>query len=194
MRLWLAGAAALWAVNASAVDVTLLVGYTVSAEFENVDTRTEVQVDESAQYAVAVDFPFEGSHQRLGFYLSQQNSVFSDDANLADSDLSITHLHFTAMTLWPRGRWEPFVLLGVGAAHYSPGDSTLKDVTRISGQIAAGTNFALTDHLLLRFGARWVPTFFNGSGAAFCDGGCTVGISSTVWSQGVVDAGIQFRF
>jgi hypothetical protein len=184
-----------FSLNAVAVDLTLLAGYTVSAEFENVETETAVKVDESPSYALALDFPFQGkANQRWGFYLSQQQTAFSGEADLVDSDLSITQLQFTAMTLWPQGRWEPFLLLGVGGAHFSPDDSTLQSVTRISGQIAGGANLKITENFLLRFDARWVPTFFNGSSSVFCNGGCTVGVSSTVWSQGVVDLGLQFRF
>lgn len=195
MRILISLCLALFSMSAAAVDVTLLLGYQVSAEFENVETETAVKIDETPTAAIAVDFPFQGrADQRWGFYLSQQNTAFSDEADLADSDLSITHLQFTAMTLWPQGRWEPFLLLGVGAAHYSPADDTLERVTRISGQIAGGANLKLTEHLLLRFGARWIPTFFNGSGSVFCNGSCTIGVSSTAWSQGAVDAGLQFRF
>ena len=195
MRLFVAACLSLLSLTANAVDLTLLLGYTVSAEFENVETETAVKVDESPNYALAVDFPFQGkANQRWGFYLSHQLTEFSSEAELGDSDLSITQLQFTAMTLWPQGRWEPFLLLGVGGAHFSPSDSTLSNVTRISGQIAGGTNFKFSEHLLLRLGARWVPTFFSGNSAVFCDGGCTVGVSSSVWSQGVVDIGLQFRF
>lgn len=183
------------ACHVHAVDLSLLVGYTVSGEFENVDTRTEVQVDETPSYALAIDFPYRNRQdQRLGMYLSHQNTAFSSDAELTDSDLSITHLQFTAMTLWPHLRWEPFILLGIGAVHYSPGDNSLESLTRISAQVAGGANYRITDNFLLRAGLRWVPTFFDGNGAAFCDGGCTLGISSTVWSQVVVDTGLQFRF
>jgi hypothetical protein len=133
-----------FSLNAVAVDLTLLAGYTVSAEFENIETETEVRIDESPSYALALDFPFQNmANQRWGFYLSYQETAFSGEAELADSDLSITHLQFTAMTLWPQGRWEPFLLLGVGGAHFSPDDSTLQSVTRISGQIAGGANLKL---------------------------------------------------
>ena len=195
MRLLVAVCLSLLSLTANAVDLTLLLGYTVSAEFENVETETAVKVDESPNYALAIDFPFQGkANQRWGFYLSHQQTEFSSEAELLDSDLSITQLQFTAMTLWPQGRWEPFLLLGVGGAHFSPSDSTLSNVTRISGQIAGGTNFKVSEHLLLRLGARWVPTFFSSNSAVFCNGGCTVGVSSSVWSQGVVDVGLQFRF
>lgn len=195
MRLFVSLCLALFSVSAAAVDLSVLVGYQVSAEFENVDTDTAVKVDETPTLALAVDFPFQGKEdQRWGFYLSHQETAFSNEAQLADSDLTITHLQFTAMTLWPQGRLEPFILLGVGGVHFSPSDSTLDKVTRISGQIAGGVNVKLTEHLLLKFDARWIPTFFNGSNAVFCNGGCTIGVSSTVWSQGGVDAGLMFRF
>ncbi len=195
MRRLMGIALALMTGHGYGVDLTLLAGYTVSGEFENVDSNTEVQVDETPSYAVAVDFPYKGkADQRLGLYLSQQNTAFSDDAELDDSDVSITHLQFTAMTLWPQLRWEHFLLLGVGAVHYAPGDSSLTDLTRISAQIAGGTNYKVNENFLLRLGLRWIPTFFDGSAAAFCNGSCSLGINGTVWSQVVLDAGLQLRF
>lgn len=185
----------LLACHANATDLSLLVGYTVSGDFENVDTRSEVAIDETPSYALAIDFPYRNRpDQRVGLYLSHQDTAFSDDAALADSDVAITHLQFTAMTLWLRGRWEPFVLLGLGGVHYAPADASLKSLTRLSAQVAGGFNYQVTDSFLLRGGVRWVPTFFDGSGAAFCDGGCSLGISGTVWSQVVIDTGVQFRF
>jgi opacity protein-like surface antigen len=183
------------ACHANGTDLSLLVGYTVSGEFENVDTNTAVKVDETPSYALAIDFPYRNrTDQRLGLYLSHQATEFASDADLTDSDVAITHLQFTAMTLWPQLRWEPFILLGIGAVYYAPDDSSLKSLTRISAQVAGGVNYKVTDNVLLRAGVRWVPTFFDGSGAAFCDGGCSLGISGTVWSQVVVDTGLQFRF
>ena len=34
----------------------------------------------------------------------------------------------------------------------------------------------------------------DGGGAVFCNGSCTIAVKSQVWSQGLVDVGLQFRF
>ena len=98
------------------------------------------------------------------------------------------------MSYYPDGNMEPFVLAGVGAGIFNPKDSTLKEVTKISAQLAAGFNYKLFEHLLLRFDVRWLPTFFNGSSSAFCNGGCTIAISSSTYDQIQANAGLMFRF
>ena len=113
---------------------------------------------------------------------------------MTDDGLDITHLHFTAQTLWPSGRWEPYLMLGIGAGHFAPDDSTLKSKTFVSGQIAGGTSLQVAEHVLLRLGVRWLPTFFNGGGAVFCNGSCTVAVKSSLWNQGTAEVGLQFRF
>ena len=200
-------ATALVAGPAHAVDLSLLAGFQVSSDFEvSIDSDGEedidddndgdrISVDDSGAYALAVDFPLGGkdSNERLGFYLSHQQTGFSADARLDDSDLSISHLHFTAQTLFPNGRWEPYLLLGIGAAYFSPKDSTLDSKTFFSAQIAGGTSYEITETFRLRFGARWIPTFFSGSSAVFCNGGCTVGVKSSLYNQVTLELGLQFR-
>jgi hypothetical protein len=189
------GAIGLLPSAAMAVDLTLLAGLQANGDFEDTATGENIGVQDGAAFAVALDFPLNGSPtERLGLYLGHQATRFASDAQLSDRDLGITHLHFTAMSLWPNGRWEPFLLLGLGVAYFSPDDSTLDADTFVSGQIAGGTSLKVTERFLLRFGARWLPTFFDGGGAVFCNGSCTIAVKSQVWSQGLVDVGLQFRF
>jgi opacity protein-like surface antigen len=192
---------ALLSAPAHAVDLSLIAGFQISGDFEvEVEEGSEaepgrINVDDGGAYALALDFPLGGrDNERLGLYLSHQQTGFSGEAELEDSDLSITHLHFTAQTLWPNGRWEPYLLLGVGAAYFAPADSTMNSKVFFSGQIAGGASYGLTDSLRLRAGARWIPTFFSGSSAVLCNGGCTVAVKSSVWSQGTFELGLQFRF
>ena len=108
--------------------------------------------------------------------------------------MDVTHVHFTSMAYYPTGNWEPFVMAGLGAAHFSPSDSTLDDTTRFSMQIGGGTNYRLTDNFLLRLDVRWIGTFFNGSGSALCSGGCTIEVDSDVYSQVQGNLGLMYRF
>lgn len=180
---------------ALAVDLTLLAGFQANSDFEDAETGKNLGVEDGAVFAIAVDVPLRGSPtERLGFYLSHQQTRFASAAPLADRDMAITHLHFTAMSLWPSGRWEPFLLLGLGGAYFSPGDGALESKTFVSGQIAGGTNLKITERFLLRLGVRWLPTFFNGGGAVFCNGSCNIAVKSEIWNQGLVDVGLQFRF
>lgn len=192
-----------------ATDVTLLAGYQFNSNFElaTFDGQSpeaspatgspgdDVGLDDGAAFSLAVDFVFErNKNQRIGFYISHAQTEFDDNAGLSDKDMDVTHTHFTAMSYYPEGKMEPFVLAGLGAGFFSPKDSSLKNVTKISAQLGAGTNYRLTENLLLRLDARWLMTFFNGSGSAFCDGGCAISVRSDLYSQLQTNVGLMVRF
>ena len=172
-----------------ATDITLLTGYQFNTDFEIVaanqlpptvkpstgEPGDDVELEDGAAFSLAVDFVFEQQQtKRIGFYVSYEQTEFDSNAGLTDRDMDITHVHFTAMSYYPDGNMEPFVMAGVGAGFFSPKDSTLKDETKFSAQIGAGTNYRFTDSLLLRLDVRWLATFFDSSSSAFCSGGCTI--------------------
>jgi opacity protein-like surface antigen len=194
---------------ALATDITLLAGYQFNSDFEivsandlpaNVEPGTgepgdDVELDDSAAFSLAVDFVFEQQQtKRIGFYISHAQTRFESNAGLSNRDLDVTHVHFTAMAYYPDGKLEPFVLAGIGAGFFSPKDSSLKDETKFSAQIGAGTNYRFSESLLLRVDVRWLATFFDSSGAAFCSGGCTIAVSSDTYSQVQANIGLMYRF
>jgi opacity protein-like surface antigen len=191
---------------ALATDVTLLAGNQFNSDFEIGVSDTaepaiqgepgdDLALDGGPVFALALDFVFNNNpNQRIGFFVSHHQAEFESGAGLIDNDMDITHVHFTAMNYYPNGRWEPFVLAGLGAGIYSPADNSLKDTTKLSAQIAGGTNYKISENLLLRLEARWIPTFFNGSSAGICSGGCTVVLKSDTYSQVQANIGLQFRF
>jgi hypothetical protein len=194
---------------ASATDITIMAGYQFNTNFEIStvgqlptvlsqeigDPGDSVSLEEGPSFGLAVDFNIDKSpDQRIGFYISHHKTDFQENAGLLDSSMDITHVHFTGMNYYPKGKMEYYVLLGLGAGHYSPADKTLEDETRLSAQIGAGGNYKMSESLLLRMDVRWIPTFFNSSGAAFCNGGCTIQLTSGVYSQVQVNIGLLFRF
>jgi opacity protein-like surface antigen len=192
---------------AQAVDVTLLGGIQGNQDFElaefdeaggapdTAEPGDDVTLEAGPAVGLAVDFVFDNNpDQRIGFFLTHHRADFGSEAGLEDSQMDITHLHFTAMNYYPRGSWEPFVLAGVGAAHFSPADDSLDSSTRVSAQIGGGANYKISESLLLRLEARWIPTFFNGSSAGICSGGCTIALKSDMYSQFQANIGLQFRF
>jgi len=192
-----------------ATDITLLAGYQFNSDFEIVSANDlptdvepgtgqpgdDVELDDGAAFSLAVDFVFEGEKtKRIGFYVSYEQTQFESNAGLSNRDLDVTHVHFTAMSYYPDGNLEPFVLAGLGAGFFSPKDSTLKDETKFSAQIGAGTNYRFGENLLLRMDIRWLATFFDSSGSAFCSGGCTIAVSSDTYSQVQANIGLMYRF
>jgi len=198
-----------YCLSSRATDITLLTGYQFNSDFEIVSANKlppvvepdtgepgdDVELEDGAAFSLAVDFVFDRDEtKRIGFYVSYEQTEFDNNAGLNDRDMDVTHLHFTAMSYYPQGRLEPFVLAGLGAGFFSPKDSTLKDETKFSAQVGAGTNYRFTDSLLLRLDVRWLGTFFNSSGAAFCSGGCTIAVSSETYSQVQANLGLMYRF
>lgn len=192
-----------------ATDVTLLIGYQFNTDFEVTalndqppvvapgtgEPGDDVGLDDAAAFSLAVDWVFNNEpNKRIGFFITHEQTQFDSNSGLEDDDMDVTHVHFTAMSYYPSGRMEPFVLAGLGAGFFSPKDSSLKDQTQFSAQIGAGTNYRFDEHLLLRADVRWLPTFFDSSGAAFCSGGCTVTVSSDTYSQFQANLGLMYRF
>jgi opacity protein-like surface antigen len=192
-----------------ATDVTLLTGYQFNSDFEvgslgnlqptvppnTGDPGDDVGLDDGAAFSLAVDFVFENQqNKRIGFYVTYGQTQFGSNSGLSNPDMDVTHVHFTSTIYYPEGKMEPFVLAGIGVGIFSPQDPTLEEETKFSAQIGAGTNYRFTDNLLLRMDVRWIPTFFNGSGAAFCSGGCTIALSSDTYSQIQANIGLMFRF
>tara|TARA_R110001599_G_C12277354_1_gene663191 strand:+ start:35049 stop:35450 length:402 start_codon:yes stop_codon:yes gene_type:complete len=119
----------IYCIPAFSTDITLLAGYQFNSDFEivsandlppNVEPGTgepgdDVKLDDSAAFSLAVDFVFEQEKtKRIGFYISHAKTRFESNAGLTNRDLDVTHLHFTAMSYYPDGNLEPFVLAGVG--------------------------------------------------------------------------------
>lgn len=187
-----------------AADITVLGGYQVNPDFE-ISTATvgaagdgtseDLGLDNGPTLSLAWDFMFQNNpNQRIGLYLSHQQADFDSGQFVSDTGLNVTHLHFTGTSYYPNGNWEPFVSAGIGAGIFSPDDSELSSETQLSAHIAAGTNYKFTENLLLRLDVRWVPTFFNGSGAIFCSGGCVIKAESDIYSQVQTNIGLMYRY
>ena len=196
------------ATGTAAADLTLLAGYQYNSEFElgegigqasgspdSGEPGDDLQLDGGGALSLALDFQFnDNPNARIGLFVTHHRAQFDSSAGLVDRDMDITHLHFTAMNYYPQGNWEPFVLAGIGAGYFAPDDSSLRADTLFSAQIAGGTNYKISESLLLRIEARWIPTFFNGSSAGICSGGCTIALKSDMYSQFQANIGLQFRF
>jgi opacity protein-like surface antigen len=187
-----------------AEDITILVGHQFNPDFEIItvnpadeseESFTDLELDNGSTISLAWDFIYrDNPNQRIGFYLSHQQTDFEISSLLADTGILVTHVHFTGTSYYPNGNWEPFLSAGIGAGIFSPDDSDLSSETKISAQVATGANYKFTEGLLMRLDVRWMGTFFDGSGAIFCSGGCIIQAESSVYSQVQANIGLMFRY
>ncbi len=168
---------------------------TVDPADESEDSFETLELDNGSTISLAWDFVYRDSpNQRIGIYLSHQETDFDAGNLLPDTGIQVTHVHFTGTSYYPSGNWEPFVSAGIGAGIYSPDDSDLSSETKVSAQVATGANYKFTESLLMRMDLRWVGTFFDGSGAIFCSGGCMIQTESSVYSQVQANIGLMLRY
>ena len=75
-----------------------------------------------------------------------------------------------------------------------PDDPSLESSTEFSMQVGAGAFLAVTKNLMLRFDARWLPTFTDTGVAGICGGGCVIAVESDLYHQVQINAGLTLRF
>lgn len=190
---------------AQALDISVLASHQFSDDFEvtyqnagqlpgQSGSRGALSVRDGGALSVAADVAFMGqADRRIGVFLSQQRGRFASSPDLTERDVQINHLHFVGTSAYPQGNWEPFVLAGLGVAHFAPDDPQLDAETRVSAQLGAGFNYRLSEHLYLRGDLRWIGTFFNGGGSLFCSGGCQIEVSANTYNQGHISLGVLWR-
>jgi len=188
----------------ASLEVTPFIGYRFGGDFdvnspENVGFST-IKLQEETSYGLLVAWPFE-KKQQGEFLISHYNTNFtgsalaSEESSLNDTGLGISYFHLGGNVPISGGALPLWVTGGIGLTHLSPDDTELTDETRFSLNIGLNTQLALSDKVSLRLGGRIYGTFFNSDSAIFCGTeACKVYISSNLWIQSEVNAGLTFKF
>ncbi len=103
-------------------------------------------------------------------------------------------LHFTGSKLYPMDTWENFATAGIGATLLEPDDLTLQSSTEFSINVAGGTQYKVSDSLLIRFEARWLPLISSTDVAGICGRSCVIAFDSSIYNQFQLSAGFSLRF
>ena len=183
-------------------ELTPIVGYRFGGDFEvsagdvSINPPTTVKLKEEINYGLL--FAWDVDSKRQGEVLISHNSTqFSQlDSSVANNNnLSITYAHVGGNVPVSSGAVPLFVTGGFGLTHLSPEDSVLDNETRFSLNVGLATKIAIADNVSLRFGGRVYATFFNSDSRIFCDEeACAISISSDLWVQSEVNAGVTFVF
>jgi hypothetical protein len=182
------------------VEITPLVGYRFGGDFDAANDEaaitTTIKLNEDISYGFLLAWDYDKNRQGE-LLVSHYTSQFSQPMNTitSNNNLSITYAHLGGNVPISTGKVPFFVSGGLGLTHFSPDDSELSNETRFSLHIGLATKIPVSDNISLRFGGRVYATLFNSDSQIFCnEAHCAISISSDLWIQSEVNAGITFSF
>lgn len=180
------------------VEITPLIGYRFGGDFDFIVEPDNYRIDlkDKVSYGLLTAWSYDRKRQ-AEFLISHYNTNFTASGNSlgAGSGLSITYAHLGGNVPVSNGPIPLFVTGGFGLTHLVPQASQLSSETRFSANIGLATKIALSERVSLRLDSRLYGTLFNSDSAIFCDGGnCAIHISSNIWLQTEVSAGVSYRF
>ena len=205
MRVILALACALTTVSmpsmakqALNVEVTPLIGYRFGGDFDTTKDKVHnrIELSEDTSYGLLTAWSFDRKRQGE-LLISHYNTNFSqsDDFSASNTGLGITYAHLGGNVPLSEGPIPFYMTGGLGLTHLDPSDEQLSNETRFSVNIGLATKIELSERVSLRLDSRLYGTFFNSDSAIFCDvETCAIYISSDIWFQSEVSAGITYRF
>lgn len=183
----------LWAKG---LEITPFGGYRMGGDFE-LDTGESLRLDDSGSYGIIIGTDYRENTQ-LEFLYSHQKSALKMQEGTSPNeplfDLGVDYFQLGGTYLWDYDRLVPFLSGGLGATYFNPDDSSYSSLTKFSMSLGGGVKLFATEHIGLRLEGRGYATFMNSGGAVFCSGGCQVYVTSDVWLQFEVLAGVIFKF
>lgn len=189
------------ASKAKPLEITPFIGYRFGGDFDTIPTldtpASKIELAEDTSYGVLIAWPYD-MHQQGEFLISHYDTDFSiksfdgSDSELNNTGIGVTYMHLggnvpVSDSVWVSG--------GLGLSHLSPEASELNSETRFSMNLGLNTKFDISKRISFRVGGRVYGTFFNSNSAVFCGAtACKMTISSKVWVQTELDAGLTFKF
>ncbi|PKI12957.1 outer membrane beta-barrel protein [Colwellia sp. 12G3] len=180
------------------VEVTPLIGYRFGGDFDTSKNKihNKIELSDETSYGLLTAWSFDRNRQGE-FLVSHYNTDFSesDDFTVSNTGLGITYAHLGGNVPISEGPVPFYITGGFGLTHLDPKDDGLSNETRFSVNVGLATKIELNERISLRLDSRVYGTFFNSDSAIFCDvETCAIYISSSIWVQSEVSAGITYRF
>ena len=180
-------------------EITPLIGYRFGGNFDANDEASitsTIKLSEEINYGLLFAWDFDRKRQGE-FLINHYNSQFSQaiDPIASNNNIAVTYAHVGGNVPISDGHLPVYITGGLGLTHLSPEDGLLDDETRFSMNIGIATKIPVSEHLSFRFGGRVYATFFNSDSTIFCnEDSCAISISSDLWIQSEVNAGLTFTF
>jgi opacity protein-like surface antigen len=183
---------------AEGFQITPFLGYRMGGQFEEAGTGVELDIAEEESYGIVIDMDVSPGKQYEFLYSYQSSRLTSGgtvDPN-ALTDMDVEYFHIGGRNYWDHGAARTFLVGSVGATHFDLHVPNLSAETRFSISAGGGVELAVSERVGVRLEGRGFATFFDNEGAFFCDSssGCVILVSTDVFVQFEVGAGLTFKF
>ena len=191
----LAAAAATAGAQAS---VTLYGGARGGGEFEDASgSGNTFKLGSGAAVSASVDWELDDGRVGQLFYSFQRTALpgraFGRPAEVA---INLHYLHLGGRVFFDGDSRQGggYVVGGLGATFFVPGDSGFSNEVRPSANVGVGWQWPLARNIALRTELRGYATLINANGGFFCSGGCVVSIrgQTVVQAEGLLGVSIGF--
>ena len=184
-----------------AVEITPLFGYRGGGEFIDTDTNKKHTIVSSEMYGLILGYPIDYGKVVEIYYSHQSSRLNSVDVTLpsttssVDIPLTMDYLHIGGTAPISDDKdLKTFVSGGFGFTYLSPDISGLQSDLRASFSLGIGLKWPISERIALRLESRLLATLFNSNSALFCNGGCSLSVNGSLFTQAEVNAGLVFRF
>lgn len=175
-------------------------GGTIDAEDEDEGEDLDVDDGTLAGLVFHVTSPaggqFEFAYWRDDTALEAQG-LFTGEPSF-DVDIEYFQIGGTYPSTWDDGI-HPYIVATIGAARFTPDDSSLDDETVFAGTAGGGVRFNVTEHLALKLEGRAFFSLFDSNSSIFCSsvggsGSCAIRTSGDLVTRWTALAGVAYRF
>lgn len=182
-------------------EITPIIGYRGGGEFTDEETQQKHSTESSEIYGIILGFPYDHDRNWEIYYSHQSSSIRSVSltqpapASTADIPLTIDYLHLGGTApISESEKLKTFVSGGFGLTYMTPDFSGFDSDLRPSLSVGLGMKYQFSDSLALRMESRALGTLFSNSSSLFCDGGCRLSVSGSLFTQAEAFAGLAFSF
>ncbi len=189
-------------VNAQKIEITPIAGYMFGGSVNFIEGKLKIKDDLSyggmMSFKIDRDVAVEFSYVRMDTRAEWRSGyIYAPDYPNRNFDLNVNYMTIGAVRESEiADNIKGFGTLALGAAYFNPSSSTIKDVWRFAGSLAAGVKLYLTDRIGIRLQGRLLLPMYFAGGGAYCGVGsggssCGLGVSTTaVILQGDLSGGL----
>jgi len=155
----------------------------------------DVNLQGKGGIAIALDWAASEHDKQYELLYSRQNTTID---TALPTRMRVEYLQIGGTTLIgdETSHVVPFASGGVGAARFSPSDTSLTPETRWAFNLGAGVRIPIVKHVRLRLEARGYLTWLNGNSSLFCNSStaCSIQPRGQTIFQYEAMGGVSFGF